>query len=861
MRLRIGTKLILGFMLFVFLMTVISLYSVMMSKKSLQESVGQDSIFLVEEMLKRIDKDIFMRLEELQNYTKDSNPQKALFESNREFEKLDNIQEYINQKDKEWVSAPKEAITSFMQKLIDNPLANEISRIFIEFYEKKYGYKLFGEVFVSNKYGANIAQTGKTSDYRQDDEKWWQIARNDGFYISDIEYDESVDAHSISIGVRIEDENGDFLGVMKGVIAVSGIIKETEIATKKYETTEIKLVTNDGNLFYATKPFKILENVAEKDFFKKLKNSKGFFVEKEGGREKLFSYSQSKGYRNFRGLKWFLVVGYDVKEILKPIFLLRQRIFLISAVVITISIFIALFISFSISNPIKKLTKASEEISKGKLDIKIGPKLLSTNDEISVLARTFNQMIESLENREKEVIQRTKELESSQASLLKANEKLQKEILERKLAEDEVRNKAGQLKTLYETGKKITSIVSKEELLPWIAEQAAKLLNADECLYRIREGDYLIRGGGTKKGMELMETKRLKIGESFSGIIVKEKRPLISKDMREDERYKKEHREVAKRLGLVSFLGVPMCIEGRVVGVLNIMSKKTRKFTEADIELLSAFADHSAIALEKVRLFSELKEAKDEIEKWGKDLEGKVENRTRELKDVQVQLIHSERLAATGRLAASIAHEINNPLQAIDSFVSTLMKRGDKKSRELLGLTQEGINRIARIVKQLLAFHRPEAEARSLEDINSIVKKTLSLTKNQLSLSNVKVVEEFSSDLPKVMVSSQQMHQVLLNLILNAQDAMPEGGEIRIQTGEENGMVHIDVSDTGLGIPEEIRDKIFEPFFSTKKREKGTGLGLSISYGIIKAHHGDILVKSKEREGTTFTIKLPVENH
>ncbi|HUU50844.1 MAG TPA: ATP-binding protein, partial [Nitrospinota bacterium] len=183
------------------------------------------------------------------------------------------------------------------------------------------------------------------------------------------------------------------------------------------------------------------------------------------------------------------------------------------------------------------------------------------------------------------------------------------------------------------------------------------------------------------------------------------------------------------------------------------------------------------------------------------------------------------------------------------------------KSRELLGLTQEGINRIAKIVKQLLAFHRPETEARSLEDINSIVKKTLSLTKNQLSLSNVKVIEEFSSDLPKVMVSSQQMHQVLLNLILNAQDAMPEGGEIRIQTGEDNGVVHIDISDTGLGIPEEIRDKIFEPFFSTKKREKGTGLGLSISYGIIKAHNGDILVKSKEKEGTTFTIKLPVENH
>ena len=852
MRLRIGTKLILGFMLFVFLMTVISLYSVMMSKKSLQESVGQDSIFLVEEMLKRIDKDIFMRLEELQNYTKDSNPQKALFESNREFEKLDNIQEYINQKDKEWVSAPKEAITSFMQKLIDNPLANEISRIFIEFHEKKYGYKLFGEVFVSNKYGANIAQTGKTSDYRQDDEKWWQIARNDGFYISDIEYDESVDAHSISIGVRIEDENGDFLGVMKGVIAVSGIIKETEIATKKYETTEIKLVTNDGNLFYATKPFKILENVAEKDFFKKLKNSKGFFVEKEGGREKLFSYSQSKGYRNFRGLKWFLVVGYDVKEILKPIFLLRQRIFLISAVVITISIFIALFISFSISNPIKKLTKASEEISKGKLDIKIGPKLLSTNDEISVLARTFNQMIESLENREKEVIQRTKELESSQASLLKANEKLQKEILERKLAEDEVRNKAGQLKTLYETGKKITSIVSKEELLPWIAEQAAKLLNADECLYRIREGDYLIRGGGTKKGMELMETKRLKIGESFSGIIVKEKRPLISKDMREDERYKKEHREVAKRLGLVSFLGVPMCIEGRVVGVLNIMSKKTRKFTEADIELLSAFSDMAAIALENMKLFEDL----------GKEIaERKLAEKR--LKKTMAQLSSSNK--ELEQFAYVTSHDLQEPLRMIASYLQLIERRYkdklDKDGKEFIYYAVDGAKRMKELIIDILSFSRVGTKGKPFQstDCKDVLEHVLANLNPVIEDSGAKITY---NHLPTVMADDSQLVQLFQNLIGNSiKFRSKDSPHIDIKAKPEDSEWIFSVKDNGIGMEKQFHERIFRIFqrLHTKEEFSGTGIGLAICKKIVERHGGRIWVESEPNNGATFFFTIPIK--
>ena len=187
-RIGIGTRLIVGFTLLVLLLAALALYSVRVSQGFLQESVGQGSIFLADEMLKRIDHDIYFRLEELQRYAKDAAMQETVRESNQKFEKLNNVQTYITKKDQAWTSTPAETITPFMQELIDNRLSEELRATFIEIYEKKYGYKVYGEIFITNKYGANVAQTGKTSDYRQDDEEWWQVAKERGWYIGDIEY-------------------------------------------------------------------------------------------------------------------------------------------------------------------------------------------------------------------------------------------------------------------------------------------------------------------------------------------------------------------------------------------------------------------------------------------------------------------------------------------------------------------------------------------------------------------------------------------------------------------------------------------------------------------------------------------------
>ena len=221
----ISARLIAGFLLVMLLIAALSLQSIDVGQEFLEESVGTGSTFLAEEMLKSMDYSIYVKVETLQVYANNLALQEMLSASNKQFEKLENIAVYLDQKDMEWVSAPKNQITPFMQNLIENDVSNKFRKELTEVYQRKYGYQVFGEVFVTNKYGANVAQTGKTSDYRQDDEEWWQNAVKKDFSVSDVEYDDSVGTHAISIAVRVDDEAGNFLGEMKAVVAVGGIVR------------------------------------------------------------------------------------------------------------------------------------------------------------------------------------------------------------------------------------------------------------------------------------------------------------------------------------------------------------------------------------------------------------------------------------------------------------------------------------------------------------------------------------------------------------------------------------------------------------------------------------------------------------
>jgi len=269
-----------------------------------------------------------------------------------------------------------------------------------------------------------------------------------------------------------------------------------------------------------------------------------------------------------------------------------------------------------------------------------------------------------------------------------------------------------------------------------------------------------------------------------------------------------------------------------------------------------------------------LKTALAEINQFTQHLESKVEERTVQLKAAQKKLVQSDRLASLGQLSASVAHEINNPVSGVLNL-AMLMQRMVKDDgvprerlpefRKYLGQVVNETSRVGRIVSDLLAFSRRGKPQRAPADLNRIVRMTLSLVEHKLKLANVELEASLSDNLPPVPCDASQIQQVVLNLVLNAAEATQgkaidrRHGRVTIETFAADGMAWLTVADNGEGIPPDNLARVFDPFFTTKAEGKGVGLGLAVSYGIIQAHGGDIEVKSKVGEGSTFAVSLPLE--
>lgn len=285
---------------------------------------------------------------------------------------------------------------------------------------------------------------------------------------------------------------------------------------------------------------------------------------------------------------------------------------------------------------------------------------------------------------------------------------------------------------------------------------------------------------------------------------------------------------------------------------------------------------HSSEELEELaRSFNTMRErlvhAMTELNQFTQNLESKVEARTEELKTVNRKLVQTDRMASLGQLAASVAHEINNPISGVLNL-SMLMQRILKDDgipperiadfRKYLSQVVSETSRVGRIVTDLLSFSRRSKPHSASTDLNAIVRTTLSVVSHKLKLGNVEVHLNLREDLPLLQCDNSQMQQVVLNLVMNAAEASQKNGrgDVWITTWVDPGdtSVILEVRDNGEGIPQEIASKIFDPFFTTKEEGKGVGLGLAVVYGIIEAHHGDIDVSSKAGNGATFTVTLPL---
>jgi two-component system, NtrC family, sensor kinase len=313
------------------------------------------------------------------------------------------------------------------------------------------------------------------------------------------------------------------------------------------------------------------------------------------------------------------------------------------------------------------------------------------------------------------------------------------------------------------------------------------------------------------------------------------------------------------------FVGRPVdeLIEGtKAVSEMNLDRPITIEHKSQELE---ALADSFNIMRERLRV------ALAEINEFTDRLETKVAERTDQLQVAHQKLLHSDRLASLGQLAASVAHEINNPLSGVlnlSMLMERMMKEGkvppgrEEEMRKYLARISTETARVGRIVSDLLAFSRRSKPQRIDADLNRLVRSTVSLVGHKLKLSETEAETDLAPGLPPVACDPSQIQQVILNLVMNAAEATHAKGQgkVRVTTRTAAGgkAVELIVEDNGEGIAPENLRKIFDPFFTTKPEGKGVGLGLAVIYGIVQSHEGEIDVKSTLGQGTTFTVTLPV---
>jgi signal transduction histidine kinase len=393
---------------------------------------------------------------------------------------------------------------------------------------------------------------------------------------------------------------------------------------------------------------------------------------------------------------------------------------------------------------------------------------------------------------------------------------------------------------LYEASKITGSVFHLETLLKMIIRLIATTIKVNLCSVMLvnEETGLLEIKEAIGLGDEIIRTTNIKKGDGISGWVYKEGTSLLIKDIEDDGRFSQQCEE---RYFTKSLLSVPLKINDKVIGVLNVNNKLNGKpFTEEDRKVLEPLAVQVAMIIENAELIDHLTTAKTEMKK------------------AQDQLIRSEKFAAIGKLAASLSHEINNPLTSIYGRIQQLLRGAkDDETARLLTIVKGEVERISRILSNLLNFAKITKTKTQLSDLHALIENSLNLLQSEIKKSNISLQKDYDKKLPHMLIDGDQFMQVVINIFLNAIKAMPGGGTLSVRTEQDVESIRIIIKDTGVGIDKRGLENIFDPFYTGWENGSGTGLGLSVSKDIIENFGGDIDVASSVGSGSVFTINLP----
>jgi signal transduction histidine kinase len=418
---------------------------------------------------------------------------------------------------------------------------------------------------------------------------------------------------------------------------------------------------------------------------------------------------------------------------------------------------------------------------------------------------------------------------------------------------DDLERRQAELISLYEVGQEIVSILNLDQLLESIVSRAIVLVAAERGFLVLQA----IAGPGNRDDFVVAAARQFSQGEVDDaqievsrGIIrrvLASREPVLTTNAQEDPRFQTSHSIIAYQIR--SVLAAPLLAKEELIGAIYVDTRlSARLFGESDLALLSAMANQAAVAIQLARLYENLQSRNRELQQALRDLQ-----------DAQDELIRAERLSVVGRMAASIIHDLKNPMTTIKGYAALLGREDlDREQRERFsGIITHSVDTFVQMTQEILDYARGGGPLQRQEiQVGDFIEDLCTFVERDFSDKGLKLVRELDYTGP-VLVDEIKLRRALYNIASNARDAMEAGGSLTISTTPNESSVELRLRDTGPGIPEAIRDTLFEPFVTCGKA-MGTGLGLAIAKKTVEDHGGTIAVDSVPGQGATFIVRLPL---
>ena len=872
-------------------------------RQAIRDAIGRDFRQIAIEAAGKVELQVMQGVSEARQLATIPILRGTVIDSNRSYAGRDHaaIRRIVREWERRWAMRPRQdQYPAFINKMATDFL-NEWLRI------RKAEYVA---IFVTDGQGALVVSSTPQAKYDQSQAPWWKAAFNGGngqIYVSNLVFDEKLGFHVLDVAVPVLDDS------QKVAVGTVNVRLRRDELFKAIQ--EVRIGEQGHAMLLSTAGRPLICPVLSPDkhtinasLMRQITQPTAGWVVAEddshGGKNAIVGYAPvrfpvalARESLGGNGVQWIAFVRQDPKETFAP---LNQLIWKVSAGAIGVFLLMLVagrFLARRIVRPIQVLQEGAALIGRGELNHRLD---ITTGDEIEKLADSFNRMAASLrqhtEGLEHEVARRTRDLRASQERYkilfdeaadsvimvnpgggIIASNRRQEAIL--KYPEEQLVGRrfidlilpkyqpsvAALMQEVLKGATKTPTVEVK------VFDRAGRPVSMELDLTGIGAGPmtYIMVQLRDITERKVLERQLQEYSESLE-VKVQERTREIEETKTYLENLLENANDVIYTLDLDQrFTYVNSKVESwgyrkeDLIGrpYLSLMSKRhrgKRLRTTLDIGTKQAY---------EVEILNKTGEPRNALVSVSplRDNSGQIvgvlgiARDITEKKRLEQQVLNAEKLASIGKLAAGVAHEINNPLGGILNGLYNLRKKSVSLDRatEYLASMEEGLRRVQKIVRQLLDFSQQHDPELTPTEVNAIIERVLTLTSYAFEGTRVRLHRELGHELPPLLADRHMLEQVLMNLILNAVQAIRGEGVVTVRSGHDGPWCTIEVEDTGSGIPPDVLPKIFDPFFTTKGQGEGTGLGLSVSLGIVERHGGEIAVKSQVGRGTTFIVRLP----